>query len=138
AREETKAGSKRGWPATSAMSSAPVWPRAPTMPSRIDASAMGVALQLPLQVGLHRRPFAVQDRETDRVAQAAVAMAHVLAQDALLLGAQAGDGGSRCGVERAGVETDAGAAHRFERVAEQQQLGFGVQAGALHRARIPG
>src|SRR5690606_21993332 len=101
-------------------------------------SAMRVTLELLLQSGLHRWPLAVQDGEADRIAQAAVAMAHVLAQDALLLCAQPRDGGTRCGVERAGVEADAGAAQRLERMAEQRQLGVGVQAGALHRARIPG
>src|SRR5690606_41960730 len=100
---------------TGAMSSAPVCPRAPTMPSLMADSAMGVALQLLLQAGLHRRPFAVQDREADRIAQAAVAVAHMLTQDAFLFRAQAADGGTRCGVERAGVEAHARAAQRLER-----------------------
>src|SRR3546814_7560350 len=104
------------------MSSAPVCPRAPTMPSLMVGSAMGMTLQFLLQARFHRRPLTVQGREAHAVAQAAIAMAQVLAQDAFLLCAQPRDRRARGRVVGAGVEADAGAAQRLERVPEQQQL----------------
>jgi hypothetical protein len=98
---------------------------------------MRVRGQLRPQPGRHRRPFAVEDREAPGVAPAAVAVPQVLAQDAFLARAEPRDRGARREVQRAGVEADAGAAQRFERVREQQELRLGIQAGALHGARIP-
>ncbi|KAG1466316.1 hypothetical protein G6F57_013277 [Rhizopus arrhizus] len=62
----------------------------------------------------------------------------VVAQHAILLGAEAGDGGARGGVEPAGFQHHADAAQHFEGVLQQQQLGFGIGAGALRARRVPG
>src|SRR5690606_7843294 len=124
----------RGCPAISRISSAPVCPRAPTMPtvffplSAMVASSTRKAVE---QVALHRGPFGFDDRERHRVAHAAIGMAAVAAQDAILPGAQPQDGRTRAFVERAGFEAHADAAQCFECMPEQEQLGLGVDPGSL-------
>src|SRR5690606_32074704 len=126
--------SKRGCPAISRISSAPVCPRAPTMPIEIGGSIM-LSLQFCLQVPLHRRPLALDNGVRHGVANAAVGMAQMVADDAVALGAQPLDRSARAVVEPTGLEPDRYAAHGLERMREQQSLGLGIEAGALHPAR---
>ena len=86
----------------------------------------------------HCRPFVVDDGEHHGVARRTVGVALVVAQHAILFCAQPRDGGARGMVEPTGFETDANAAHRLERMPQQQQLGFSIQAAALHAPLVPG
>ena len=86
----------------------------------------------------HRRPFAVDDAEHDGVALGAVGHQLVVAQHAVLLGAEAFDRDTRRVVEPVGAEFDRDAAQHFERVRQKQQLAFGVDRRALHALGIPG
>src|SRR5207342_2867801 len=72
------------------------------------------------------------------VAQRAVAMTHVVAQHAVLPGAQTRDGRARRQVEPAGLETDGRALHALERMRQQQELRLGVEPGPLYARRVPG
>src|SRR4249919_1422079 len=65
-------------------------------------------------------------------------MTHVVAQHAVLPGAQARDGRTRCQVEPAGLETDGRALHGLERMRQQQELRLGVEPGPLYVRRVPG
>jgi hypothetical protein len=60
-----------------------------------------------------------------------------VAQDSVLLGAQALDRLARAEIEEARAEFDRDAAERFERVREQQQLAFGIDRRALHTFCVP-
>ncbi len=75
---------------------------------------------------------------TTRVAIRAVGHQHVIAQDAVLFGAQSRDGVPRGMVEPAGAELHRAATQDLERMREQQQLGLGIQRGPLHPLRVPG
>ena len=57
-----------------------------------------------MQIAFHRRPFRRDDREHHCVAEGTVWHAHVVAQHAVLLGAQARDGRARALVEPVGAE----------------------------------
>jgi hypothetical protein len=78
--------------------------------------------QAVLQVALHALPFRIDDGEDDGVARRAVGMPLVVAQHAVLLGAEAGDGGARGGVEPAGFQHHADTAQRFKACCSSNSL----------------
>src|SRR5690606_18108827 len=122
--------------ATRRISSAPVCPRAPTMPMEYFL-LMRVN---PVGSGGGCAPPAIRCRgwRTRRYRAASRRRAAWVAQDAVLLRAQPGDGLARLLVEPAGLETDRSAAQGLERVTQQHQLALGIQPGALHARRVPG
>jgi hypothetical protein len=93
--------------------------------------------ELRFQVALHLWPLFGDDAEDDRVAVTSAPHQHVIAQDAFLLGADARDGGARLQIRLVGLQHHAAGIHRFEGVPQHQILGFGVDGGALVRARDP-
>src|SRR4051812_1901958 len=85
----------------------------------------------------HRRPLVVDDRVVRAVARRAAGQDHVLAEDALELGAQRDQGAARALVARVGLELHAAGAERLEGVAQQQQLGLRVDPRPPHGRRVP-
>src|SRR5690606_15698174 len=90
-----------------------------------------------LEMASHGGPFAVYDRKYHGVPQAAVGEALVVAQDAVLLGAEPGDRLARGMVEPVGPELDRDAVECLEGVPRRQGLAFGVERGALDRGGVP-
>jgi len=62
----------------------------------------------------------------------------VIAQDPVFLRPQPRNSRSRLTVHEVGPELDGDSLQRVERMREQEQLGFGVDCGALHAFCIPG
>ena len=85
-----------------------------------------------------RRPVVGEHRELDRVAPAAVHPDPVVAQDALALRAQAGDGLLGADVADVGVPDDPLRPEPVEGAGQHGELGLGVDEGAPPRARDPG
>ena len=85
-----------------------------------------------------RRPFAVDDAEYDGVALRAVGQQLVVAQHAVLLGAEPLDRDPRSVIEPVRPKFHRDAAQHLERMRQQQQLAFGVDRRALRALRIPG
>ena len=86
-----------------------------------------------VEVLLHPRPFAVENRIDDCIAQATIRHPLMTAQHAVLLRAEPLDRRLAALVERIGTDLHALAVQRLEGVGEQHELGLGVDAGALHR-----
>ncbi len=84
-----------------------------------------------------RRPFAVQDRIDDAVAQSP-ADDLMAAQHTVPLCAQPFDRTLAADVERIGADLHALYAHRVEGMRQQQPLRLGIHAGALDPRRIEG
>jgi hypothetical protein len=84
------------------------------------------------------QPLRVDDRKVNRVADATRRRDSVLAERPFFFRADAEDRVARLLVECVGLELDADAAERFERVGQQQELRFGVRGGALKGGRDPG
>lgn len=80
----------------------------------------------------------IDDGIADGIAQAAVLVAFVLAQHAILVRAQTLDGGLRAQVGVAGMQVHRAHAQGFEGVAQQQALAGGVDVAALHAGAVPG
>src|SRR2546423_9082897 len=87
---------------------------------------------------LHVRPFTRKDAIEDAVAHRRVAPRLVMAENAILLGAQRLNRALRGQVEVVCAQADHFAAKRVERMAEQQTLAAGVDMGALPALRVPG
>src|SRR5262249_21569872 len=87
---------------------------------------------------LHLGPLLVEHPVVDGVAPRAVVVPLVLPEHALLDSADAQHGVARAAIQDVGLELDAHAAQRLERVAEHQVLGLGADVRALIRATDPG
>src|SRR5215218_400312 len=83
-------------------------------------------------------PLVVRDGEIGRVAHLTAADEHVLSEDALEPRRECGERGARPLVAGVRLELDTHAAQPLERVLEEEQLRFGVDAGPPDSARVPG
>src|SRR5207302_446448 len=83
------------------------------------------------QMLFHRRPFAFDDAEHDRVAIAPVGSYLMIAQHAVLLRAEAHNRFARGVIEPVRAKLDGDALERFERMREQQQFALGIDRRAL-------
>jgi len=90
------------------------------------------------EMGLNRRPLAIENAVHAGVAQGAVAGDLVLAQHPVQFRAQPFDGGATLLIEEVGSEFHRNAIQLLERMGQQQQLALGVQGTALHAFSIPG
>src|ERR1700761_8813153 len=91
-------------------------------------------IQLKREMRLHGRPFRGNDAVHDGVAQRAVGADLMVAQNAVLLGAQTLDAAPALMVEEMRAEFDRDAIELFERMRQQQQLALGVERGAQRTA----
>ena len=103
----------------------------PRMPARQDSRA---CLRVSRELAATRR----RRSRIDVVAVSAVRINHVLAEDALLHGSKPQDRGARFLVIDVRLEFDSPALQHVERVPQLQQLGFGINVGALERGSDPG
>ena len=97
-----------------------------------------LVVQLIGQMRLHRRPLAGDDAVDDGVAQRAVRRDLMIAQDAVLLGAEPLDAAPARVIEKMRAEFNRDAIELFERMVEQQQFALGIDRAALHALGIPG
>src|SRR5438132_10829573 len=89
------------------------------------------ALQQVHEMPLHRRPLALDDAEHDRVAIAAVGRDLVIAEHAVLLGAQPCNRFSGGVIEPVRAELDRGAFERLESVGARHDFALGIDRRAL-------
>src|SRR3984957_5335050 len=89
------------------------------------------------EMGLHRRPLAVENAVYAGVAQRAIARDLVLPQYPVQSCAQAFDGGAALLIEKVSAKFHGDAVELLERVAQEQQLALGVERAALHALAIP-
>src|SRR5512144_2198553 len=90
-----------------------------------------------LEIGPHRRPLRLEDREGGGVANGPVARGPRRSQDSVEAGAQAKDRLARALVARVGHQAHAMDAPVVEGVREHQELRLGVDRGALRRGGQP-
>src|SRR5215468_2156957 len=94
-------------------------------------------VELIVQVSFYRRPFGRDDAVDHSVAQRAVRRNLVVAQNAVLLGAQPLDAAPALVIEEMRAEFYRNAIELLEGVAEQQQFALRIERGALHTLGIP-
>src|SRR3954470_22395453 len=87
---------------------------------------------------LHRRPLAGDNAEDHGVAQRAIRGNDVVAQNTILLGAEALDAAAALVVEEVGAELYCNAIKLLEGMRQQQQFTLRIDGAALHALRIPG
>jgi len=109
----------------------------PVTPYRRDRPTRLAAGQTRFEGFLDRRPFLGQYAEVDAVPEAAIGPNHVIAQRALLPGADTLHRGPRGRVHRVRLELDSAGAQDLESMAHEQQLAFGIHRGALPLGRQP-
>jgi hypothetical protein len=91
-----------------------------------------------LQVGADGGPFGGGDAVDTGVAEGAVGGEDVGAEDAVEFGAEAFDGAAALLIHEVGAELDGDAGEGVEGVGEEEELGLGVEGGALDAAGVPG
>jgi hypothetical protein len=90
-----------------------------------------------IQVPLHRWPFRRDYRENHGIADTAIGIQLVAAQNAILLRAQPFDGAAARMVEEARSKLDRDASEQIESMGEQHKFAFGIDQCALSGFCIP-